>query len=51
MKPEEILQHLKEQHENYDPNWKGTCTYSESFVIEAIKYAISISKRKIKGQP
>jgi hypothetical protein len=36
---EAILMELKEQHPNYDPNWEGTCTFSEDFVLKAIEYA------------
>ena len=46
MTPEEILKHLKEEHESYDPKWTGKSTYSESFVIDAIRYAMNIEKNK-----
>jgi len=46
MTPEQILQHLKEEHESYDPKWTGKSTFSESFLLDAIKYTIAITKNK-----
>jgi len=43
-----ILMELKEQHPNYDPNWEGTCTFSEDFVLKAIEYARETERKRIK---
>jgi hypothetical protein len=40
---------LMEQHESYDPNWTGTKTFSESFVLIAIKSAITITENKLRN--
>lgn len=45
---EAILMELKEQHPNYDPNWEGTCTFSEDFVLKAIEYARETERKRIK---
>ena len=35
---EKLLEEVKKQHPNFDPNWQGKSTFSQEFVLKLINY-------------
>ena len=48
MRAKELLQRLKEAHPNYDPNWDGSSTYSEDFVLKAMEVSKRMERERIR---
>lgn len=48
MKSKELLQRMKESHPNYNPNWDGSSTYSEDFVLRAMELSKRIERERCR---